>query len=226
MQAGNAFYKTPRDIPRTLPILSLPSVVLLPGGFVPVSIEDSHYIRMIDDAMRGNRLVGVIQPWEDGEEGCTGANDNHTLYNIGCIGRITNYSEVGDGKIFISLQGVCRFRLDRELTAGEPYRRFVIRPYFEDLQTDNHSDKIDRDTFLAVFQDYMEMNDMQADWDTILEASDETLVNALSIMVPFGTAEKQALLEAPDLKTRSETLIAIAERSIIGQNKGHSHYLQ
>lgn len=226
MQAGNAFYKTPADMPRTLPILSLASVMLLPGGFVPLTISESGFIQMIDDAMRGNRLIGLILVKTDSKSGRISANDNNSLWDVGCIGRITNYSEVGDGQVLISLQGVCRFRLGREIAVQTPYRQFQIEPFSADFDDAKRSDEIDRDTFLAVFRDYLEINEMQADWDTIAQVSNETLVNALSIIVPFEPAEKQALLEAPDLKTRSETMIAIAQRAIMTQGKDKRSFLQ
>lgn len=219
MQAGNVFYQKAQDIPGSLPVLILSSVMLLPGGFVPLTIAEPRLIQMVDDAMRGNRLLGLVLVKTESSPALASANDNKGLWDVGCIGRITNYSEVGDGQILISLEGVCRFRLGREIAAGTVYRQFQVEPYFHDLEEKGHGEDIDRDTFLSVFHDYLEINEMHADWDTISEVSNETLVNALSIIVPFGPTEKQALLEAPDLKTRSETMIAIAQRAMIGQQK-------
>jgi len=226
MQAGNVFYQEPQDIPRTLPILSLASLMLLPGGFVPLTISEPRLIQMIDDAMSGNRLLGLILVKTESNPERASINDNKGLWDVGCIGRITNYSEVGDGQVLISLQGVCRFWLGRELATEKPYRQFQIDPFLNDLDEKDHCNEIDRDTFLAVFRDYLEINAMHADWDTIAEVSNETLVNALSIIVPFDPAEKQALLEAPDLKTRSETMIAIAQRAIMEQSKNKRNFLQ
>jgi len=227
MQAGNVVYQNPQDIPRSLPVLSMATVMLLPGGFVPLTIAEPRLIQMVDDVMRGNRLIGLILVKSGNNPEHATANDNHGLWEVGCIGRITNYSEVGDGQVLISLQGVCRFRLGRELATDRSYRQFQIDPYFHDLDEKDHSSEIDRDTFLAVFHDYLEINEMQADWDTITSVSNETLVNALSIIVPFEPAEKQALLEAPDLRTRSETMIAIAQRAIMEQQgKSKRNFLQ
>jgi len=226
MQAGNVFYQAPEDIPSTLPILTLASVMLLPGGFVPLTISEPRLIKMVDDAMRGNRLVGLILVKTGSSPERAGANDKKGLWDIGCIGRITNYSEVGDGQVLISLQGVCRFRLGREIAAEAPYRQFQVEPFLSDLDEKSHSNEIDRETFLAVFRDYLELNDMYADWDTIAEVSNEMLVNALSVIVPFAPVEKQALLEAPDLKTRSETMIAIAQRAIMEQGRNRQNFLQ
>jgi len=219
MQAGNAFYQTIEDLPKILPILALPQLMLLPGGFVPVTIEDMDSVELVNDAMRGDRLIGVIQPIpHDGQD---------RLYDIGCIGRVTNYSEIGDGSLLISLQGVCRFRLRQPVEMGQPYPLYRVEAFRDDLSEEaEDEDEIDRETFLHVFRNYLNINNMQADWETILEAPDETLVNALSIIAPFGAAEKQALLEADNLKARSETLIALAERYMIGRGGGYDHSLQ
>jgi len=223
MQAGNVFYRTRRDLPTQVPILALPSLVLLPNGFISVTIETKHNLALVDDVMRSNRLLGLIQPWQQDPQ--SHASYPAELYDIGCLGRITSYSEIGDGKVLISLHGVCRFRLLHEVPSTQAYRTFAILPFADDLIEEEGDGDIDRDTFLAVFQNYLAINDMQADWETILEATDEILVNALAVIAPFGSAEKQALLEAPDLKTRSETLIAIAERSILSERDGEASFL-
>jgi len=236
MQAGNAFYRTIDDLPRSLPILALPSLVLLPGGFVPVTIEEIAMIEMINDALRGDRLIGVTQPLSIKDLKCShGHNEailgKENLYEIGCIGRITHYSEIGDGSVLISLQGICRFRLKQQLETTHLYPVFLVEACDNDLTTQAREEEIDRDTFLRVFRNFLDINDMQADWDTILQAPDEILVNALSIIAPFESQEKQALLEADDLKLRSETLIAIAERHMmrrrfVGDNVQRSCLLQ
>jgi len=222
MQAGNAFYQTVEDLPKILPILALPQLMLLPGGFVPVTIEDIKGVTLVNDALKGDRLIGIIQPIPDDK----GDKQQNRLYDIGCMGRITNYSEIGDGSLLISLQGVCRFRLCQPVEIAQPYPLYRVEVFGNDLDDETDDVEIDRDTFLSVFRHYLNINNMQADWATILEAPDETLINALSIIAPFGVAEKQALLEADNLKTRSETLIALAERYMMGQEGGYDHSLQ
>ena len=219
MQAGNAFYRTAQDIPTNMPILSLESVVLLPGGFIAVRIDEAKNIRLADDAMRTNRLIGLAQPAMDNVSQIAVLDNGTRLCDVGCIARITSYSEVGDGNILISLHGVCRFRINKTIITDAPYNRCKVSPFFDDLISGQQEADINREAFLSVFQDYLEFNQIDADWDTILEASNETLINAMSTLAPFRGEEKQALLEAPDLKTRSETLIAIAERSILGHNR-------
>lgn len=221
MQAGNAFYRTAQDIPTNMPILSLASVVLLPGGFIAVQIDEAQNIRLADEAMRTNRLIGLVQPAMDNVSQISVLDNGTRLCDVGCIARITSYSEVGDGNILISLHGVCRFRIASRIVSDSPYLRCKVSPFFDDLIAGQQESDINRDAFLSVFQDYLEFNQIDADWDTILEASNETLINAMSTLAPFRGEEKQALLEAPDLKTRSETLIAIAERSILGHNSNN-----
>jgi len=245
MQAGNAFYQTVEDLPQNLPILVLPQLMLLPGGFVPVTIEQDDGITLVNDALKGNRLVGIVQPIPRADLNIGQVLQNHVkanmvvqenqktnhsltptknaLYDIGCMGRITNYSEIGDGSLLISLQGICRFRLRQPLERGYPYPFYAVEAFAHDLDGETDETEIDRDTFLNVFRNYLNIHDMQADWKTILEAPDETLVNALSIIAPFDAAAKQALLEADNVKSRSETLIALAERYMMEQGiYGHS----
>lgn len=239
MQAGNAFYTQAADIPAQAPILSMASIMLMPGGFVPLTISEPRFIQMINDAMRGDRLIGLVLAKSDADmrhaqqaeaddpfsfdaailHKYRAANDNGATWDIGCLGRITNYSEIGDGQIMISLQGICRFRLGAAAGAEKPYRFHAIEPFLNDLQDTNANAPIDRPMFMRVFRDYLAANHMQADWDIIAEVSNEALVNALSVIVPFAPAEKQALLEAPDLKTRSETMIAIAQRAMLAEGQ-------
>jgi len=235
MQAGNAFYRTIEELPKILPILVLPQLMLLPGGFVPVTLEDNHMITLVNDALKGDRLIGVIQPLPNSQPdsdpdishaALSSTLINNKLYDVGCMGRITNYSEIGDGSVLISLQGVCRFRLGNPVEMGVPYPLYAVEAFSGDLGAAGDDDEIDRDTFLSIFRNYLDINNMQADWETILAAPDETLVNALSIIAPFDAAEKQALLEADNLKLRSETLIALAERYMMGRGGRYGHSLQ
>ncbi len=133
------------------------------------------------------------------------------MSQVGCLGRITTYSETGDGRVLITLQGICRFRVLEEVNCRRPYRQCKIAPFLTDLEAARDIGEIDREALLRAFKDYLEVHNLEADWDSISRAANDTLVNALSMMSPFGPAEKQALLEAADLKTRAATLIAITE---------------
>jgi len=210
MKVGNARYLTAKDLPGTLPVFPLSGVLLLPSGQLPLNIFEPRYLEMFDAALAGNRLVGIVQPsFHENAKNETASGP--ALCQVGCIGRITSLAETGDGRYVTSLGGVCRFRLMEEVNGHRPYRTFRIAPFIADLSSDDEEATVDREGLLASFRAYLDANKLEADWESVERASNITLVNSLSMMSPFGPAEKQALLEAPDLKTRAETLIAITE---------------
>ncbi len=211
MRAGNAQYLRDKDFPDHVPVFPLAAALLLPGGRMPLNIFEPRYIEMIDHAIAGNRLIGMVQPRLDGAMRDDGEPE---LCMVGCLGRITSFAETGDGRYLISLQGVCRFRVDTEMQVRTPYRQCRILPFLGDLDTEAGAEEVDRTALLKAFRSYLEANGLEADWESVSRAENATLVNALSMMAPYGPAEKQALLEAPDLKTRAETLIAITEISL------------
>jgi Lon protease-like protein len=133
------------------------------------------------------------------------------LSNVGCVGRITSFAETGDGRYIISVSGVCRFRLLEEVGGDHPYRTIRFAPFMADLSEEDGEAAVDRRELLRVFRAYLDANKLEVDWESVERAGNRTLVNSLSMMSPFGPAEKQALLEAPDLKSRADTLIAITE---------------
>lgn len=223
MQAGNAHYRGKTDLPSVLPVFPLPAALLLPGGRMPLTIFEPRYLEMLDEALAGTRLIGMIQPSLDGARG---ADDEPELCQVGCIGRVISFAESGDGRYLISLQGVCRFRIARELTVKTPYRQCQILPFLGDLDEENAGADVDRQALLKAFRAYLKANELEADWEGVSRAENSVLVNALSMMAPYGPAEKQALLEAPDLKTRAETLIAITEMSMVRDNEDYGSSLQ
>jgi Lon protease-like protein len=208
MQAGNAHYRLESDLPSGVPVFPLEAALLLPGGRMPLNIFEPRYLTMVDAAMAGERLIGMIQPALDGGRRPDGEPE---LCNVGCLGRITSFAETGDGRYLIALQGVCRFRVAHEAVVKTPYRQCRIAPFLADLDEDPTAADLDRQALLKAFRAYLQANDLEADWESVSRADNVMLVNALSMMAPYGPAEKQALLEAPDLKTRAETLIAITE---------------
>jgi uncharacterized protein len=210
MQVGNARYLTAEDLPETVPVFPISGVLLLPGGQLPLNIFEPRYLEMLDAAMAGNRLIGMIQPALT-EVQADILPKRPALAPVGCIGRITSFTETGDGRYIVSLAGICRFRLLDEVTSSKPYRTFKIAPFVADLTSGDDEAQVDRSGLLSAFRAYLEANKLEADWESVERASNITLVNSLSMMSPFGPAEKQALLEAPDLRTRAETLIAITE---------------
>ena len=223
MQAGNAHYRLAKDLPSTIPIFPLEGALLLPGGRMPLNIFEPRYLQMVDEAITGSRLIGIIQPSLDGALRDDGEPE---LCNVGCIGRIIAFSESGDGRYLISLQGVCRFRVAHELTVKTPFRQCKPAPFLTDLDEGQAANEIDRPSLLRAFRAYLQANDLEADWESVSRAENAMLVNALSMMAPYGPAEKQALLEAADLKTRAETLIAITEMALARENEDFGSSLQ
>ncbi|WP_426231218.1 LON peptidase substrate-binding domain-containing protein [Pararhizobium sp. DWP3-4] len=220
MQVGNARYLRPQDLPETLPVFPLTGVLLLPGSQLPLNIFEPRYLSMFDDALAGNRLIGMIQPsfGEIREE--PGQAHVQALCQVGCIGRITSFAEMEDGRYIVSLTGICRFRLFDEVhLTKKGYRSFKIAPFATDLTGPDDEAQVDRQALLAAFKAYLDANKLEADWESVERASNVTLVNSMAMMSPYGPAEKQALLEAPDLKTRAETLIAITE-IVLARNFG------
>ncbi|CAN7515857.1 MULTISPECIES: LON peptidase substrate-binding domain-containing protein [Rhizobium] len=207
MQVGNARYLKPGDLPDTIAVFPLGGALLLPTGQLPLNIFEPRYLAMFDAALSGNRLIGIVQPALGDQEGPGEAH----LAPVGCLGRITSFAETGDGRYIVSLTGICRFRLLEERETHHPFRTFRIAPFIADLSARDEEDAVDRAALLAAFKAYLDANKLEADWESVERASNLTLVNSLAMMSPFGPAEKQALLEAPDLKTRAETLIAITE---------------
>ncbi|MBL4892282.1 MAG: LON peptidase substrate-binding domain-containing protein [Rhizobiaceae bacterium] len=205
MQAGNHIYSSKADIPEIVPIFPLEDTLLLPGGLLPLNIFEKRYLAMIDDAIHGDRLIGMVQPSESGD------TRHSSLRQIGCLGRVTAFQEAGDNTVLIGLYGICRFKIINEEAERNGYRNCKIEIFVEDLDEDNQSATIDRETLITTFKNYLEANAMEADWESIDSTDDQTLVTALCMMSPYGSAEKQALLEAPDLKSRAETLIALTE---------------
>ena len=220
----NAQYRGPIELPGVIPVFPLPGALLLPRGQMPLNIFEPRYIAMVDDALRdGHRLIGMIQP-----DAAGGASEKPSLYKIGCAGRITQLAESGDGRYLIELTGVARFRVEEELKVATPYRqcRVTYAPFADDFVARKGESAVDRAALLAALTDFLKANDLKADWEGIEKAPNEALVNALSMMSPYGTAEKQALLEAPDLKTRAEILIAITEIDLAKKNTEGEPQLQ
>ncbi|MEO4001180.1 LON peptidase substrate-binding domain-containing protein [Mesorhizobium sp. CAU 1732] len=223
MQAGNARYRTAEDLPDIVPVFPLTAALLLPGGRMPLNIFEPRYLEMIDHVIAHHRLVGMLQPRLDG---ALRADGEPELCDVGCLGRLTSFAETGDGRYLVSLQGVCRFRVAEESHAKTPFRQCRITSFATDLDAEAGAAEVDRPALLKAFRAYLKANDLDADWESVSRAENATLVNALSMMAPYGAAEKQALLEAPDLKTRAETLIAITEFALARDDENFGSSLQ
>jgi Lon protease-like protein len=213
----NAQYRGPQDLPDTIPVFPLPGALLLPRGQMPLNIFEPRYLAMIDDALRdGHRLIGMIQP--DVRKKST--SDKPPLYKVGCVGRITQLAESGDGRYLLELTGVSRFEVAEELNVQTEYRqcRVSYARFADDFIARKGEDAVDRKTLLKTLREFLKANDLSTDWDGIEKAPNEALVNALSMMSPYGAPEKQALLEARDLKHRAEILIAVTEIELAKKN--------
>ncbi|PSM19290.1 MULTISPECIES: LON peptidase substrate-binding domain-containing protein [Nitratireductor] len=215
MQAGNAHYLKLEDLPTTVPVFPLTAALLLPGGRLPLNIFEPRYLQMVDAVLAGDRVIGMIQPRLDGSLRTDGEPE---LCQVGCLGRITSFAETGDGRYLVSLQGVARFRVLQEIAGSGAFRSCRITPFGGDLDEASGTEEVDRKALLKTFKAYLDANGLEADWDSVSRAENATLVNALSMMSPYGASEKQALLEAPDLRTRAETLVAITEMLLARNN--------
>jgi Lon protease-like protein len=218
----NVAYRAPDDLPDVIPVFPLAGALLLPRGQMPLNIFEPRYLAMVDDALTsGRRLIGMIQP--DGAH--PGSEERPSLYRIGCVGRITQLGETGDGRYLMELTGIARFRVHEELAVPTPYRqcRVSYAPFADDFIARSGEDAVNRPALLAALAAFLKANDLKADWDGIENAPNEALVNALAMMSPYGAAEKQALLEAPDLKTRAEILVAVTEIELAkGKSEGET----
>ncbi len=196
-------------LPPVLPIFPLPGALLLPGGQLPLNIFEPRYVAMVRDALAGERLIGMIQPNEEARD--IGAAK---VYGTGCAGRITAFSETEDGRYVITLTGLIRFDVARELPPLNEYRRVV--PDFARFRRDLEEDtgEVDRQGFLAVLNGYLEATGIEGNWEAIEDAETESLVTSLAMMCPFGPPEKQALLEALTLPERIETMSTIMEMAM------------
>lgn len=202
-------YKTPGDLPESIPIFPLAGAIVLPRGNLPLNIFEPRYLEMVDAALAGDRLIGMIQPVESSQGG-------EDLLNVGCIARIVSFAETDDGRYLITLKGVCRFTVTEELEVTTPYRQ--VRPdctaYTADFFPDREAQNMDREALYDGLERYFEANSLDADWDSIKETDGEDLINYLSIVAPVGLAEKQALLEAPDCVDRTDILITLIDMAV------------
>ena len=197
------------DLPKSIPIFPLPKAVLLPRSRLPLHIFEPRYLAMIEDCLKTpNRLIGMVQP--------TGADDR--LHSIGCAGKLTQFSETEDGRYMITLTGVSRYRIENEIEGFTPYRRFNVSwdSFEKDRESPIQDSKFDRKSFFELLKKFLEGEGLSTDWETLQQADNELLINSLSMMLDFDLEDKQALLEAPSLQTRRETLTTLFEFSLRG----------
>jgi Lon protease-like protein len=204
--------RTP-DLPDTIPLFPLPGALLLPRARLPLHIFEPRYLQMLDDALKTrHRLIGMIQPRE-----VPGAAEKR-LHAIGCAGRLTGFSETEDGRYMVTLSGISRFRVLQEVQGFTPYRRCQVEwaPFARDLGGAETDAGFKRAEFMAGLKRYFEAMDLSTDWGSLKGADEELLINSLSMLCPFAPEDKQALLEAPSLTTRRETLVTLIEFALRG----------
>ncbi|WP_323770574.1 LON peptidase substrate-binding domain-containing protein [Antarctobacter sp.] len=202
-----------KDLPGTVPVFPLPGALLLPRAHLPLHIFEPRYLAMLDDCLKTEaRLIGMVQPH------VVPGREQNGLHRIGCAGRVTQFSETEDGRYMVTLTGVSRFRILNEVDGFTPYRRCEVSwDGFERDQQGAESDvSFDRERFMDLLNRYFTSKELSADWDTLQEADDELLLNSLSMLLEFNPEDKQALLEAPSLSTRRETLVTLIEYTLRG----------
>jgi len=199
------------DLPDVIPVFPLPGALLLPRARLPLHLFEPRYLAMLDDVLKtSNRLIGMVQPYETPGGG--------RLHTIGCAGKVTAFSETEDGRYMITLSGASRFRIMEEVEGFTPYRRCKVNwsGFDADLGPSEKDPSFDRDTFMKALGKYLTDNGLSTDWESLGEAEDELLINSLSMLCPFEPEDKQALLEAPSLTTRRETLMTLIEYALRG----------
>jgi Lon protease-like protein len=215
-------YASVGDLPRELPVFPLTGVLLLPRGRLPLNIFEKRYLAMFDDAIAGDRLIGMIQPSNAAMGDAVAGDIGPPLYSVGCAGRITSFSETSDGRYLVALDGVARFRIAEELELRRGYRRVVAdwSPFAADLTEEDGP--VDRHRLIELLQAYFRQHQLSANWETIGQTPDEKLVTSLAMICPFEPPEKQMLLEADCLSARAKLMMSLLEIAIAGHGSGDS----
>jgi uncharacterized protein len=218
-------YQGPADVPQPIPAFPLRRTILLPRAVLQLNVFEPRYLAMLDDVMAGGRVILIVQPAEG--EGESPPGKSVELRRVGCVGRVTRYQELEDGRIAIALTGIARCVLGGEVETPKPYR--LCKASFERFLADflpGGEDAVDRQSLLTALRSYLDARQQRADWGAISKTSNEWLVNSLALVAPYGSEEKQALLEAPDLKARAEVLVALAEMEVAAGAGGTGSTLQ
>jgi Lon protease-like protein len=221
-------YRGPADLPQRIPVFPLTRAILLPRATLPLNIFEPRYLQMVEDVMSTSRVLGMVQPEGGDADEESPVARTAPLRRIGCTGRITSYQELDDGRFLIELTGIARFELTDEVMLAKPYRICTVsyERFTSDFTAGAGEEAVDRHALLSSLKAYLEARGLEADWSAIGKTSTEALVNSLAIASPYGREEKQALLEAPDLKTRAEMLVALAEMEIAAGSRDSGSTLQ
>jgi hypothetical protein len=211
-------YRSPSDLPDRIPVFPLLGAITLPRTTLPLNVFEPRYLAMVDDVLRSDRVIGIIQPTGDG--GTTGSPASRTaaLQAVGCAARLSAFQEQSDGRLLITLTGICRFDVVGDVESKTPYRTLAVTydRFAYDLVASQGADEVPRAKLLSVLQRYLNARNLKPDWEAIEQSENEDLVNGLAIAGPFAPPEKQALLEAATLAERAAALIALAEMELAG----------
>ncbi len=185
---------------------------MLPRSTLPLNVFEPRYLQMVADILAGPRILGIVQP-ERADAESSPAGKSAPLRRVGCAGRLTAYTETDEGTIIVSLSGIARFQIVREVETSKPYRICEVNyaPFVPDFARGHGQEQVNLTRFMRVLRSYLDTHNLRADWEALNRSPVELLINTLAMISPYGPEEKQALLEAPDLRTRSEILMALAE---------------
>jgi len=206
---------TAANLPEILPLFPLPEALLLPRSRMQLNVFEPRYLAMVEDVLKTReRLIGMIQP--------LGENTDGRLQEVGCAGRLTSFIETDDGRYLITLTGISRFRLAKQVDGFTPYVRANInwQEFARDLGGAEHDKNFDRDGFLQLLERFFSLEELDTDWQNLKQAKTEMLINSLSMLAPFAADDKQALLEAETLVQRRETLVALMEFALQRNDAG------
>lgn len=220
-------YRSPADLPELVPLFPLRGAILLPRAALTLNVFEPRYLELVDHALRGERVIGMVQPAPEAGASESPEGKEFLLRGTGCAGRLTAFTELEGQRMIITLTGIARFDA-KEVNSDFGFRLCQpdFGPYAHDFTPGHGEEEVDRPELIATLRNYLEVNKLQADWDRINTASTERLVNTLSILSPYGAEEKQALLEARDLKARAEALVALAEMELASRDDDTGTSLQ
>jgi len=204
-------------LPEIIPVFPLTGALLLPHGRLPLNIFEPRYLAMVEDSLSGGRLLGMVQGDGSRPRGERGT----AIFSVGCIGRLTSFSETEDGRFLVTLTGVQRFRVVEELELRRGYRRMAVDygEFSADAQPPPETDSMPRDDFMQTLRPYLLAHGMEVNWDAIAQTPEAMLVTTLSMVCPFSPSEKQALLEAADPMKRTETMMALMRMALHGNGR-------
>lgn len=221
-------YQGASDLPDVVPVFPLRGAILLPRATLALNVFEPRYLELVDFALANDRLLAVVQPAPDASETESPPGKAFPLRKVGCLGRVTSFNEADDGRMLISLTGIARLNVLGDVASDHPFRLVQVdfSKHASDFIAGHGEDEVDRPRLLATLKNYLTANNLNADWNRIVSATNERLVNTLSILSPYGAEEKQALLEAADLKSRAEALVALAEMELASRDDGSGTSLQ